>query len=376
MSSTLFAAVIVSAVLPSHGCRAPRPLGPTVQAAIIVRTSCGGFELGPTGRVTRLPSDWLARRTGGTGRHYGADISVRRTHAGRFILLRDNSVIWRSSAVYYQTGDAVAFGPHLFAFNDYYHGVFLTDLRSPERLLLRGRGLDPIGFTRSGELLISVPGRSIVVVSSDGRLLRRYSYRRSNAFTWDDRTDTLYFVRPGGMLAAAHGAQLRLIRHLTGVKGGISFTPPGLLVFYGRRSFAITNLDGRLIAQARWPRSRLENFDSGLSVSSDGRSFAFRLSSARPGAKRGHAVVYVLHAGQSRARAIYRHELGPSGCAVGASMGWHGPFLLYSSADGQRAVVDTRTGRRISLRPLLRRIPQRGRSQVEDVYWRGDFGRR
>ena len=388
MGSTLFAAVLASAVLPSHGCKAPLPHGPAVPAAIVVQTSCGWFDLKPSGRVTRLPRSPAGFGRGGIAedgsRHYGADLFIRRTHPGRFIVWRlrrtpagrlTRTVIWRSSRDYYNTGGDNAFGPHLFAFDDYYHGIFLTDLRRPERMVMRGRGLTPIGFTPGGDLLISMRGYSIAVVAPTGRLLRRFSYSGRNSFTWDEHTDTLYFVRPDGMLAAAHGAEVRLIRRLAGIGGGIWFTPPGLLVFNGRRSVAITNLNGKLIARDRWPRSPMDNFDSGLSVSPDGRTFAFRLSSAHPGARHGEAVVYVLHVGQSRARAIYRHRLGPSGCAVGASMEWHGRYLLYSSADGQRAVLDTKTGRRIRLMQLLNRIPQRGRSQVYDVFWRSNLAR-
>ena len=236
-----------------------------------------------------------------------------------------------------------------------------------------GRGLYPIGFTGGGRLLIEVPGHSIAVVAADGTLLRRYAYRRRNGFAWDDRTDTLYFVRPDGRLAVAHGTHLRLTRWLHGIAGSIWFTRPGLLVFSGGRSVAVMRPDGRLVAETHWPRSRLDNFDSGLSVSPDGRSFAFRLSSARPGASRAEAVVYILHAGQSQAHPIYRHRLGPSGCAVGASMAWSGRFLLYASADGQRAILDTGTGRAIDLKHVLRLIPQLGRSQVDDVYWRSDL---
>ena len=275
--------------------------------------------------------------------------------------------------MYFNTGGDSAFGPHLLAFADYHRGIYLTDLRGRERLVMRGRGLYPIGFTRRGELMVAGTGRSIAVVGSDGEVLRRYSYRPRGGFAWDYDSGTLYVVRPDGRLAVAHGAHLHLLRPLQGIDGQISFTPPGLLVFSGGRSIAITSLAGRLIARSRWPRTAVDNLDSGVSVSPGGRTFAFRLSNARPGARHGKAVVYALHAGQSYARAIYRHRLGSSGCVVGAEMSWHGRFLLYSSTDGRQAVLDTRGRRQISLRSLLHRIPQRGRSQTYKVFWRSDF---
>jgi hypothetical protein len=369
-----FAAAFAAAVSPVHPCWAALPRGPVVPAAMILRTSCGGYRLAPSGGVTRLPRDWIARHSGGTGRRYGADIAVRRTRAGRFILLRHGRVLWRSHGLYYRTGDTIAFGPHLFAFNSYYRGVFLTDLRGPERLVLRGRGLNPYDFTRRGELLVTALGR-VVVVARDGTVLRRYRFRRRNGFTFDPRTETVYFVSPVGTLEAAEGTQLRPVRRLRGIDGWITFARPGLLVFTGRRSVAITRLDGSLVARARWPRSALDTLDSGVSVSPDGRRFAFRLSNARPGAKRGAAAVYVLHSGRSRAHVIYRHRLGASGCAVGASMEWHGSFLLYESADGQRAILDAKSGKRTDLARFARALPGRRATDEYDVFWASDFPR-
>jgi hypothetical protein len=103
----------------------------------------------------------------------------------------------------------------------------------------------------------------------------------------------------------------------------------------------VTTRDGRLIAWARWPNARL-NFDSGASVSADRRRVAFRLSDARAGAKSGKAVVYLLSAGDTSAKPIYRHLLGPTGCGVGASMRWSGRHLLYTSANEQLATFNDR----------------------------------
>jgi hypothetical protein len=357
-----------------------------VPAEVVVQTGCGWFELKRSGRVARLARSPVGFGRGGTAedgsRDYGADLVIRRADRGRFTVVRlhrtragrlTRTTVWRSSRSYVNTGGDVAFGPHLLAFNDYYHGLYLTDLRHAERLVVRGRGLYPIGFTGEGELMVAGSGRPISVVSPNGRLLRRFAYRPRGGFAWDYQTDTLYFVQPDGMIAAAHGAHLRVLRPLHRIEGQIGFTPPGLLVFNGQRSITITSLAGKPIARARWPHTPIDNFDSGLSVSPDGRSFAFRLSNAHPGAHHGEAVVYALHAGQSQARAIYRHRLGSSGCVVGAGMEWQGHYLLYSSTDGQQALLDTRGGRQISLMPLLRRMPRRGRSQTYNVFWRSDL---
>jgi hypothetical protein len=366
--------VALAVVIPyAHPCRATLPRGPAVPAPIVLRTSCGGFQLTRDGRVNRLPRHWFARHGGGTGRRYGADIAVRRTRAGRFLLLRHGRVIWRSRGLYRNDGGAIAFGPNEFAFVTYRRGVFLTDLKGPERLVMRGRGLFPYAFTRASELLVTTNVGRISVIARDGSVLRRYRFRQRNGVAFDDRTETLYFIGIDGVLSAAQGPRLRSVRALSGVDGMMSFARPGLLIFSGQRQVAVRRLDGSLVASARW-RSRLDVFDSGLSVSTGGDEFSFRLSDAHPGARSGTAVLYVLHAGESRARTIYRHRLGPAGCGVGASMFWHGRFLLYSTLAGQRRIFDSsRHEAAIRLDPLVRALPHRRFGERGEVYWASDF---
>jgi hypothetical protein len=112
-------------------------------------------------------------------------------------------------------------------------------------------------------------------------------------------------------------------------------------------------------------------FDSGATVSSDGRHIAFRRSDARAGAKSGTAVLYVLHAGDTRASPVYRHRLGPIGCGVGASMRWNGRHLLYTTSDGQVAIIDA-AGRARNLATLLEAIPQRAGEQPT-AGWLDDY---
>jgi hypothetical protein len=368
----LLALALAGATAHAHPCRAALPRGPAVPTPVILRTSCGGYELATDGRVSQLSRHWFAKHGGGTGRRYGADISVRRTHGGRFILLRHGQVVWRSRGLYRNDGADVVFGPHEFAFAAYRRGVFLTDLHGPERLVLRGRGLYPYDFTRSGQLLVVSTGR-VDVVGREGRVLRGYRFRQANGLGFDPRREELFFVAPNGTLAAAEGTRLRLIRRLTGVEGQMTFSPPGVLLFVGQHSLTVAGLDGRVVARASWPRSPLDVFDSGTSVSPDGRSFAFRLSNARSGAKSGAAVVYVLRRGQSQAQAVYRHRLGPSGCAVGANLSWHGGSLLYSSVDGERLIIDTADDHVLDLASLARSLPRLSPRERANAYWGSDF---
>ena len=370
MLAALTAAALVAA---PPACAGELPHGPRVPATIVLRTTCGGFRLDPSGDVTRLPRRWFARHAGGTGRRYGADLQVRRNPAGRITLLRRGRLVWRSRGVYPRDGGDVGFGPGTFAFASYHRGIFVTDLAGPERLVLRGRGLYPYDFFADGRLIV-VGGPAISVLSPAGRVEGRYPYSRTRSasgLAFDGARDTLYFVTRGQRLATLHGTRLRVGRRLP-FGGSIGLAGRARLLFSGLRSLTLTARDGRVIARARWPRRGLHNLDSGATVSADGGTVAFRLSDARPGARKGHAVLYLLSAGRHGARAVYRHRLGPIGCGTGAGMAWHAAHLLYSSADGEVAIVAA-DGRRRDLTRFAKRLPRRNRTERAVVAWRADY---
>jgi hypothetical protein len=339
-------------------CRAALPRGPRVPAPIVLRGACGGFRIGTDGRVTRLPASVPeATRPQGTGRRYGADLSVRRTRAGRFLVLHGGRVVWRSSAWYPNDGTQVAFGPHSFAFATFRGGVYLTDLGGPERVVLRGRSLAPLGISSAGDLIISGQSR-IRVVSSTGTLVRSYGYRARNGVAFDDRTESLSFVTPDGHLAAGPPRSVRSYKRLLGVDGVITLTPTRLLVFSGAGELVVTRRDGTVVARAAWRRTA-GTTDSGFELSPDGRALAFRLSTAHPGDTSGTAVVYVLRAGASAARAVFRDRLGPIGCGMAVTMSWHGDDLLYGRSGGELAAIDTRTARVADLSPVVHDLAPR-----------------
>lgn len=335
-------------------------------------TDCGGYRIATTGRVARLPRHWLARHSGSTSRPWEPPhVIVRRDRAGRYFLLREGRLVWRSSRLYPNDGGSIGFGPGEFAFASYRHGVYLTDLTGPERLAVRGRGIYPYDFTSTGDLIVT-GGRTIVLVSPRGRTVRQFTFRMSNGFSFDERTDTLFFVTRGGRLAAVRNRHVRLERRITS-GGGIS-ARRNVLVFTSAHAITVTRRDGSVVARAQWhsPRSAV---DSGVSVAPGGRSFVFRVSDARPGARSSEATLYLLRAGWTRAEILYRHRLGPSGCAVGANLSWHGRYVLYTSFDRHEAVVDTATRRLTDLRRLARALPTRSSIELASAAWASDFRR-
>jgi hypothetical protein len=374
----MVASVVASAALAltaplAHPCRAQLPTGPRVPAAIVLWSDCGAFRLSQAGAITRLPRHWLAKHGSGTGRRYGAHLDLRRSRPGRFLLQLQGRVVWRSANVYPGDGGSVAFGPHAFAFASYRHGIYLTNLRGAERLVLPGRGLNPYSFTSSGDLIVTGPG-TITLLSRAGTILRRFRYRSRNGYGFDEQNDTLYYVTAAGRLAAVHGIDTLLEQSMAHVEGMLTVARPNLLVFSGPRSITATTRAGAVIAGAHWANRRL-NSDAGVAVSPDGRAFAFRLSTARPNSRSSIATIYLLQAGANRAQPIYRHQLGPTGCASGANFSWHGPNLLYSSSDGTLTVLDTLTGAATNLTTLAARLPHRSTGERALATWRSDLRR-
>ena len=165
-------------------------------------------------------------------------------------------------------------------------------------------------------------------------------------------------------MAALRESRLDVARQLR-FGGMMWLATPERLVFSAGQALTLTDLRGRVVAQARWKRSVL---DSGGTVSADGRHVVFRLTDA----KRRHARVFVVSAGQVQARATYEHRLDYVGCGDGAFMSWHGAHALYRSTDAHIAVIDARSGRALDLTRLMRRLPREGSEQAQ-AWWASAF---
>jgi hypothetical protein len=371
----MFAALIAGAFLSlasAHPdpCATALPRGPAVPAPLVLSTDCGWFSLATDGTVQRLPVDWYATHKKPWHPPYG--LSYRRTHVGQYLALRHGRVVWRSARRYLGEDGAGVFGPHSFAFVSWgLRGVLLSNLHGPERLVLHGRNLFPIGFTATGELVVS-GRRTIVVLSPRGQLSRRLSFRASSSFAFDEATGGVYFVSPAGVLTVAEGSHvLRL-----------GPAPPGSIALLGQRllSFSLAGhvavvrrSDGGLVASASWsPRTMI---DSGVSVSDDGTLFAFRTVRGNT-RKPGWASVYALRAGAHRAQLVYRHRFQQAGCGYSASIGIRGSELLYRSDGGQgpaEADLLRLGGTGVRLTPLLEALPRKSDSTPGNVFWPADF---
>jgi hypothetical protein len=71
---------------------------------------------------------------------------------------------------------------------------------------------------------------------------------------------------------------------------------------------------------------------------------------------------------------VFRRRLGPSGCAVGANLSWHGHVLLYDSTDGTLAVLGL--GREaVDLGALAHALPHLSPAERATAAWERDFRR-
>lgn len=349
-------------------CQAVLPHGSAVPAPIVIRTDCGWFRLATDGEVTRLPGNWLAAHTRPSRPHY----TIGRTRAGRYLVVWQGEIVWRSRGLYPNEAGNSAFGPHSFAFDSWgRQAVFVTDLRGPERLVFRGRFSYPLAFTEDGQLLLA-GRRTITVLAGDGTVLRTLRYRRSSSFAFDEATKTVYFVTPGAVLTAAHGSAVRRIAAIR-ERGWIRLLEQGLLSFTARRHVAIVRRDdGSLVASASWGGRRRE-LAGGIAVSDDGRLFAYRVARSP-----GPASVYLLRAGQHRARPVYRHHFELKGCGLNVTLQARGSAFLYESDVGRgvaQTAVLTANGAVTRLNPVLRALPRKTRTMATDAYWEADFTR-
>lgn len=366
----------------AHPCMAAQPRGPSVPAPLGLHTTCGWYEHDRNGRTFRLPNHWGAKHGIGTGRRYGARLDVCFHHTGHIPLCVHGKLVWRSRGAYGGFSGDLAFGPREFAFADYYKGVYLTDLRRPERLVLRGRGLYPDDFTRNGDLIV-VAHHALVVVSRAGKIVGRHPFRSSNGFAFDWRSDTYVFVTPRGRLATLRERRVRL-GPVVAKLGGVGVIAKGVIAFAGRGVLTLMREDGSTVASSRWD-ARRETLVAGPSASLDMRTFGYELVRARPrppgrAVPRGPATLYVLHPGGRRARVLLQRWRSPVECVEGGpcagGLDWNGRFFLYQPGDGHVGVVDSATGRVIELTRFDRSLPHLGTQPEQAVIaWKREFPR-
>jgi len=83
--------------------------------------------------------------------------------------------------------------------------------------------------------------------------------------------------------------------------------------------------------------------------------------------QRGVETVYLLRPGAHTAVPVHRERLRFNVCGHGAELSWQGHWLLYSTGEGDTALIDSVGGRSIGLTRLVRRLPGFSRDDSGDL---------
>jgi hypothetical protein len=301
---------------------------------------------------------------------------VRRGH---LVVGRGRRSLWRSHgevASKYQIGVVMA-SAQMVAFQ-HDHKLYVAQLGTAERPVANREM--PLGWTSGGLYTYRYHGRQLLVRSDAGRLLRVLA-RRPLGSDYFVANGSLYFVSRGALIRA-HGAraqQLASLERLGFSSGSLSIQPLGRLVeLEDDNRLVVLRADGSLFAWTPLPRThgQPDSTSSSLVVASDASSVAFTAASDQTGnpdpapREQGTETVYLLRAGAHRAIPVHREQVAFAPCERGASVAWHGSWLLYSAHEGNLAAIETAgIPRAIELTSRVRSLP--GMRNGFSAYWSG-----
>jgi hypothetical protein len=150
----------------------------------------------------------------------------------------------------------------------------------------------------------------------------------------------------------AHGARTWRLGSLRdfGMSANTWMVPLGGLVeLQGERRLVLVRPDGSLFASTPLPRDQgqPDGPSSQLQIAPRADAVAFTVAFGRtdnPGTTRrvgGTEIVYVLRSGADVATPVHVEHVAFAACEAGASLQWHGSWLLYSNTEGNLAAIDT-----------------------------------
>jgi hypothetical protein len=280
---------------------------------------------------TRLPRDAVWFPATGTW------FRIRRAH---LIVGRGSKPLWRSHeeiASRWQLG-VVTVGPHTVAFQ-HHHQLYLAPLGGAERPVA-SREL-PLGWTVGGLYTYRYQGRELLLRSDTGRLLKVIA-RRPLGSDYQVAAGTLYFISRGALMSA-HATRVERLASLKrlGLSAGPWLAPLGRLVeLVDNHRLVVVRPDGSVFAWTRLPlgHGQADNVSSSLVVAPGAGAVAFSAASDRTA---DEETVYLLRPGARVALPLHTERVDFNPCERGASLEWHGNWLLYSNSEGNLAAIDT-----------------------------------
>jgi hypothetical protein len=368
----------------SRGCPGPRwcagvrlPARVAIAAGHVIGTV--NFSLGRDGRVRRihtprsqepLPRDavWFP----GTGTWF----RIRHRH---LLVGRGRESMWRSHgeiASQRQLG-LVTLGPHTVAYQRD-HKLYLAPLRGAERSVA-SREM-PLGWTTGGLYTYRYQDRELLLRSDTGALLRTIA-RQPLGSDYFVMNGSLYFISHAALVRASRVGTRRLASLASlGTSARPWLQPLGSLVELQDNSrVVVVRPDGSVFARTPLPRSQgqAESISSELVADRQRSAVAFTAAAGKsndPAAARlahGTETVYVLRAGAHSATPVHAERVDFRVCERGASLQWHGRWLLYSNSEGNLVLIDTTGGgdRAIDLTRLIHSLP--GTHDGFSAFWGG-----
>lgn len=362
-----------AAAPPQEGCRAAvGGASLALPAQLTIRTSCGVFLVDRDGSVRRISSDPSpAPRSVGW---FPNGIWITSKH-GHVIVGRWHQTLWRSSdrVPHASAVDDVIVRGRELVFSIYWRGsrTYVAKLDGGEHLVARGQYA--LGWARGG--LYVVRNADGAVLLRNGKRAERIVGATARTAAYEASNATLYFAAHG-RLFRADGTRVQLVTGLgrfgLSSERNVQLQPLGRFVaLQGPHRLVVLRSDGSLLASTPLPSRRRDMLFSGQPAASPGGT-AVAFAVLRPDhaivsqrIERGVETVYLLRAGARAAVPIHREKMRFNVCGHGATLSWHGDWLLYSTGEGPAALIDTRGAHAIELTSLLGRLP--GFSGVEEA---------
>lgn len=350
---------------------AVRPACATVRlpAPITIAAGRATYHIGRDGRVRRVsapPSPYprTAMWFPGTGTWY-----MLRDH--RLVVGRGQQALWHSELRVpsrWRLG-VIAVGAHAVAFQ-FEHKLYVASLGGTEHPVAH-REL-PLGWTAAGLCTYSYKARALLLRSDSGRLVKVIAGQATNYNVADG---SLYFFK-GGVVWGAHGARTERLASLNrlSVSTNSWLQPLGrFLEVEDNDRLVVLRDDGSVFASTRLPPGRETdvNLVGSPAVSAGAGAVAFAtVTDPSANSRGGTETVYVLRPGGHEATPVHSEHGSFGGCARWVDLQWSGTQLLYSSNQGNLAVIDTGPAHRaIELTTFVRRL---GKTQDGfSAYWTG-----
>jgi sugar lactone lactonase YvrE len=178
---------------------------------------------------------------------------------------------------------------------------------------------------------------------------------------------SLYFITHG-VLMSALGTSIRRLASLAalGISPGPWLQSLGrLLELQDNSRLVVVRPDGSEFAWTQLPRTQgqAESISSSLVVAPRGNAVAFTAAAGESNdpnsarRARGTETVYLLRPGGRVAVPVHSERVDFKVCERGASLQWHGKWLLYSNSEGNLAAIDTSGHDAIELSGLVHGLP-------------------